>query len=122
MLWAATAVFLLSILWSMWTETLLPLIRAGDTRAVWLHLVGLPLILLGTAVIVYGGIIFVRDTFGVFTDETRQQPARAIQPRPASAADRWQNSKILFRAWIPGLRWLLLGFLLIAIGGFLINW
>ena len=36
----AAAVFVGSILWSMWAETLLPLFRAGDTRAVWLDVVG----------------------------------------------------------------------------------
>jgi hypothetical protein len=120
-LWAAAAVFVGSILWSMWAETLLPLIRAGDTRAVWLHLVGLPIILGGTAVIVYGGIIFVRDTFRAFTDETLLQNYAAINAKQASWQMRWQNAMILFRAWVPGLRWLGLGFLLIAAGGFLIN-
>ena len=120
-LWAAAAVFVGSILWSMWAETLLPLVRAGNTRAVWLHLVGLPLILLGTAVIVYGGIIFVRDTFRAFTDETLLQNYAAIKAKQASGAMRWQNAKILFRGWVPGLRWIGLGFLLIAVDGFLIN-
>jgi hypothetical protein len=120
-LWAAAAVFVGSILWSMWAETLLPLIRAGDTRAVWLHVVGLPIILGGTAVIVYGGYIFVRDTFRAFSDETLQKNILAIRAKQASGAMRWQNAKILFRAWVPGLRWLSLGFLLIAAGGFLIN-
>ncbi len=120
-LWTAAAVFVGSILWSMWAETLLPLIRAGDTRAVWLHVVGLPLILLGTAVFVYGGIVFVRDTLGAFGSDVLQANVQAIRAKQASGAMRWQNAKILFRAWGPGLRWLGLGFLLIAAGGFLIN-
>ena len=121
-LWGLAAVFVGSILWSMWVETLLPLIRAGDTRAVWLHVVGLPLILLGTAVIVYGGFIFIRDTFRAYGHETVQENLAAVRANQATLAMRWQNLKILFRAWVPGLRWLGLGFLLIAVGGFLINW
>lgn len=113
--------FVGSILWSMWAETVRPLLIAGDTRGVVLHLVGLPLILAGTAVIVYGGIVFVRATFAAFGNETLQQNARAIRAKQASAAMRWQNAKILFRAWRPGTLWLLLGFALIAAGGFLIN-
>ena len=120
-MWAAAAAFVGSILWSMWSETLLPLIRAGDTRAVWLHLVGMPIILLGTAVFVYGGAIFVRDTFASFADATFQKNYLAIQTKQATMQIRWENAKILFRAWVPGLRWLGLGFLLIAAGGFLIN-
>jgi hypothetical protein len=120
-LWAAAAVFVGSILWSMWAETLLPLIRAGDMRAVWLHLIGMPIILLGTAVFVYGGAIFVRDTFSAFNNETLQENYLAIQTKQATWQIRWQNAKILFRSWVPGLRWLGLGFLLIAVGGYLIN-
>lgn len=93
-LWAVVAVFVGSILWSMWTETLLPLIRAGNSRGVWLHLVGLPLILLGTAVFVYGGFIFVRDTFGIFGNETLQKNVQAVQKKQATSAMRWQNTKI----------------------------
>lgn len=113
--------FVGSILWSMWAETLLPLIRAGDTRSVWLHVVGLPLILGGTAVIVYGGIIFVGSTLSAFGDETLQKNLQTIRAKQATGKMRWQNARILFRAWVPGLRWLGLGFLLIAFGGFLIN-
>jgi hypothetical protein len=120
-LWTVAAVFVGFILWSMWAETLLPLIRAGDTRSVWLHLVGMPIILLGTAVFVYGGYVFVRGTLGTFGDETLQKNVQAIRVKQASGQMRWQNVRILFRAWTPGLRWLGLGFLLIAIGGFLIN-
>ena len=120
-LWAAAAVFIGSILWSMWAETLLPLIRAGDTWGVWLHVVGLPLILLGTAVFVYGGLVFVRGTLGAFGNETLQKNVQAIRAKRATGQMRWQNAQILFRAWVPSLRWLGLGFLLIAAGGYLIN-
>ena len=105
----------------MWVDTVRPLVRTGDTQAIWLHVVGLPLILLGTAVIVYGGVIFVRDTFRAFTDETLLQNYASIKAKQASGTMRWQNAKILFRSWVPGLRWLGLGFLCIAAGGFLIN-
>jgi hypothetical protein len=63
----------------------------------------------------------VRDTFGALGDETLQKNVQAIRAKQATGATRWQNAMILFRAWVPGLRWLGLGFLLIAAGGFLIN-
>ena len=116
------ALFVGSILWSMWAETVQPLLRAGDTRGVLLHLVGLPLILAGTAVIIHGGFVFVRDTFHAMAGEAVQANiARFRSGDTGGTAARWANARLLFRAWLPGLGRLALGFLLIAGGGFLIN-
>ncbi len=87
-MWVIAAVFGGSILWSMWAETIQPLAQAGDMRAVWLHLVGLPLILLGTAVIIYGGFIFIRDTFGAFSHETVQENLTTIRAKKATSEMR----------------------------------
>lgn len=119
------AAFVGSILWSMWVDTLLPLIREGDSRAVAFNLVGLPLILVGVGIFVYGGFVFVRDTFGSFGDEKLLQNVAVIRTKPSRkevAAARWQNMGMLWQAWKPGLAWLALGFLIIAAGGFLINY
>lgn len=114
------ALFVGSILWSMWVDTVRPLLVEGDTVGVMLHLVGLPLILAGTAVIVYGGALVVRATFQAMgSDEISDNLAQMRASGGAGA--RWANARILFRAWLPGLGWMGLGFLLIAIGGFLIN-
>jgi len=120
----ALAAFVGSILWSMWVDTLRPLIREGDSQAVFFNLVGLPLILIGVGIFVYGGYVFVRDTFGSFGNENLLQNVAVIRTKPSRkevTAAQWQNMRFLWQAWKPGLAWLALGFLIIAVGGFLIN-
>jgi len=118
------AACLASVLWSMWVDTLLPLIRAGDLRALVFNLLGLPLILVGVGIFVYGGLVFVRNTFDSYQDETLLESMATIRVKPSREsvrAARWQTLRIFWRAWKPGLAWLALGFLVIALGGFLIN-
>lgn len=119
------AAFVGSILWSIVFETLLPLVREGNWLALANNVVGIPIILLGTGVIVYAGFVFVRDTFAQFSEEgALAQNVATIKGKPSPAevrAARRENMLILFRAWKSGLRWFVVGFVLIAIGGFLIN-
>ena len=121
---AVLIVFVGSILWSMWAETLWPLIEAGDSRAVMLHLIGLPLILIGVSIFVYGGYLFVRDTYDSYGDETLLHNMAIIRAKPsreAVSAARRQTLRVFWQAWKPGLARLGLGFLILAVGGFLIN-
>jgi len=116
------AVFVGLVLWSMLTETLMPLYRAGRTTELILNLAGIPVILLGTAVFVYGGFVFVRDTFQVWASPELAASYAQMKTDPrrrSEAASR--NRGILFRAWKPGLVRLAIGFLLIAIGSVIIN-
>lgn len=94
----ALAAFVGSILWSMWVDTLYPLIREEDWRAVAFHLIGLPLILLGAGIIVYGGYVFVLRTFSSFQDETLLQNITIIRTKPSQddvATARRQNMRML---------------------------
>jgi hypothetical protein len=123
--WLLVIGFIASILWSMWVDTLQPLIRAGDTRALLYNILGLPAILLGTGLIVYGGFLFVRSTFTAMSaPETAENIAR-IRAGDAVPEDlqraRLENLKTLWGAWKMPLFWLVFGFILIALGGFLIN-
>jgi hypothetical protein len=121
---AALVVFVGSVLWSMWVETLWPLIVVGNWRAVVLHLIGLPLILIGVSIFVYGGYLFVRDTYSSYGDEGLLQSMTVIRSKSSReevSAARRQTLRIFWRAWKLGLAWLALGFLCIALGGFLIN-
>ena len=121
---AVLIVFVGSILWSMWAETLQPLIAVGDSRAVMFNLIGLPLILVGVSIFVYGGYVFVRDTYRSYGDETLLESMVTIRSKPSRkevTAARWQTLRIFWQAWKRGLAWLALGFLLLAAGGFLIN-
>jgi hypothetical protein len=121
---AALIILAGSVLWSMWVDTLRPLIVAGDSRAVVFNLIGLPLILIGVSIFVYGGYVFVRDTYRSYGDETLLESMviiRSKASRKEVAAARWHTLRVFWQAWKPGLARLALGFLLLAVGGFLIN-
>ena len=117
--------FVGSIIWSIVFETLLPLWREGDRVGLTNNLIGIPIILAGTAVIVYGGFRFLRDMFAVSQNERLQANAALLQDKTADPAAvhqaRWENFKLLLLAWQAGFLWIIGGFLLIAVGGFLIN-
>lgn len=123
--WLLVIGFVASILWSMWVDTLQPLVQAGDARALLFNLIGLPAILLGTGLIVYGGFLFVRSTFTAMSaPETVENIAR-IRAGDSVPEDlrraRFENMKALWNAWKRPVFWFVLGFALIALGGFLIN-
>jgi hypothetical protein len=123
--WLILAGFIASILWSMWVDTLLPLMRAGDTRAVIFNLIGLPTILLGTGLVVYGGLLFVRSTFTSMAAPQTVENIVRIRAGESAPDDlrraRIENLKALWYAWKRPLLWLAFGFALIALGGYLIN-
>jgi hypothetical protein len=116
--------FLGSIGWSIWFDTLAPLVREGDYQALVFNLVGIPIILAGTAVIVYGGYLIVSRTFTLFEDEAFMQTVARIRQRPSSGERRqvWAVQFAYYRrAWAAGAAWILAGFALMAVGGYLIN-
>lgn len=123
--WLVLTGFIASILWSMWVDTLLPLVRAGDTRAVIFNLIGLPTILLGTGLVVYGGLLFVRSTFTSMAAPQTVENIVRIRAGGSTPDDlrraRIENLKALWYAWKRPLLWLAFGFALIALGGYLIN-
>lgn len=121
---ALAVLFAGSILWSIIFETLLPLWRAGDWWSIAYHLVGIPLILAGTGCIVYGGYLFLRDTFSAMAGDSVAANVALIRDDPSNEAvsrARRENFLALLRAWRPGAAWMAAGFGLIALGGFLIN-
>lgn len=123
--WLLLVGFVASVLWSMWADTFQPLIRAGDTRALLFNLVGLPSILLGTGFIVYGGLLFMRGTFTAVSEPKTVDNIARIYAGTSTPDDLWrarlENLKALWEAWKRPLLWMVFGFALIALGGFLIN-
>lgn len=117
--------FVGSIIWSFIAETLMPLLAAGDSGAVGRNLLGFPIILLGTAIFVYGGFVFVRDTFSAMQDPEMTRNVSQIRTGDTSAEElrkaRRQNLSMLLRSWKDGSLRMALGFALIALGGWLIN-
>jgi hypothetical protein len=118
----AVVLFIGSIFWSIWFETLLPLLRAGDTAGLSANLIGIPIILAGTAVFCYGGFTFVRATFSVFGDLGALPKHEAKQFSQLAQQEKGRRVRaLLWKAWQRPLLWLALGFGLIAVGGFIIN-
>jgi hypothetical protein len=116
--------FSIVFFWSVWTETLRPLIRAGDTAGLLFNLVGIPIIVAGLVVFVYGGYRCLRDMFDLGENETFQQHAAIIRDRPSVQAVR-SSQRIHLRLWAGALArgafWMLAGFVCFAIGGYIIN-
>lgn len=112
--------------WSMLTETLLPLARQAAYVELALNCLGLPLILFGVAIFVWGGLVFVGRTYelassAAFADRAIQLRSRATPRAERRAAERAQL-RGLWQAWAPGLAWLAAGGGLIGGGSLLINW
>ena len=125
-LWIGLAVlFVGSIVWSFVYETLMPILAQGDTGAAVRNLVGFPIILAGTALFAYGGLVFVRDTFSAMQDPQMAANLAHIKddeaPGEVVRRARWKNTRLLFSSWKDGTLRMALGFGLIAIGGWLIN-
>ncbi len=112
------------ILWSVWSETMAPLIRERDWRGLSLNLIGIPLILLGAIALVCGGVLFVNRTAIAFGDETFHERAAFVRtdPRPEARWEVWKlNLRMLGELWRPALILLAVALALIIAGGILIN-
>lgn len=122
MLWG-TGLFLGgSILWSIFYETLLPLWRAGNSRELMANLAGIPVILLGTAVIIYGGFHSVKGVLQMLADPTVVANIAIIKEGNGNVgAARRQNIRLWWQSLWRGLLIMLGGFGFIALGGTIIN-
>ncbi len=113
-----------SILWRAWYETLGPLLSGGDASELSLPLIGMPLTLMGAITLAIGGILFVNRTSIAFGDETFHDRASFVRtdPRPEARREVWMlNLRMLGRLWQPALILLAMAFVLIIVGGRLIN-
>ncbi|MBE9524173.1 MAG: hypothetical protein IMY76_03680 [Chloroflexi bacterium] len=102
--------------------TLLPLARQGDIRRLIFNIVGLPLILIGIGGIFFGGYTFLKSTQQIGSLEANQNNTEIINiytsPEEIQLARR-KNICLLLLAWKPGIRWIVINFLVIFVGGFL---
>jgi hypothetical protein len=123
---SACVVLLVIILWSVVTETLIPLYRSKHYDEFIYNIFGIPLIIVGVGLFAYGGWIFVRDTHNLF--DYNLQIARdwetirdKTQPKENVRIARSENTRILFSTWKKGAFWLLIGAIFIIAGGLMIN-
>lgn len=115
-------VFFGSIIWSMGYETLLPLLRAEQWPAFIANLVGLPLILIGTAAMLWGFWVFLRDVATLYSSAGWQQAQQGRANRQLGGGERIaaqrQTQSLALAHMRPGLLMLVGGIALIAIGGY----
>ena len=118
-------VLLAIILWSAVTETLLPLYNSKLYDELIYNVIGIPVILLGTGIFIYGGWIFYRDSRELFENPKLTSNADLIRnrnaPKEKKKTARKENTRMLFSAWRKGFMWLLTGALVIGAGGVTIN-
>lgn len=124
-LWTLGILFVGGILYSVVSETLLPLWNEGSKDEFMHNIIGIPVILTGTGILVYGGFRFVKDTFSTMGNEkliTNTSKIRTKEtPKEIKSEARKENFQMLLNAWKTGGKYLGLGALLITAGGIIIN-
>lgn len=122
-IWLLIAFLLIgSIFWSILYETLLPLVRAEQWNELIANLLGIPLILAGFGAFLWGSWRFLTSTMDVMSapDEAGEAPADGAEKpwlRKTNAAQR----RKLFAAWTRPVIWIAGGFILMLLGGMVIN-
>jgi hypothetical protein len=123
---SACAVLLVIILWSVVTETLIPLCRGKHYDEFTYNIFGIPLIIIGVGLFAYGGWVFVRDTHNLFDNnfqlaENLDIIRNKTQPKEKIKTARNKNTKLLCLTWKKGAFWLLIGAIFIIAGGLMLN-
>ncbi len=125
----AIIIFMGSVIWSLWFDTLLPFIKQKNYIAVGLELVGFSVAWLGVGFAGYSTLIIIRNTIRLFSEKgVFQSNLEIVQRKHWHLSEQvpskliWQARKenfiMLWNAWKPGLAWMALGWMAIAIGGF----
>lgn len=113
------------ILKSAILETLVPFYRNGEYDEFAYNLIGIPILLSGTGIFVYGGWLFYNDTRSIMDDDKLLNNVETIKNKSALKEDRKrariENTKVLFATWKRGSIKLLIGALIIICGGIIIN-
>ncbi len=115
-----------SVLWSLWFETLLLHLGQGKHLFAILELGGFFVCVLGVGCMAYSASIIVRNTNLLFANpryQTNMQIVRHRKQYPSESVReaRKDNLRLLWSAWCPGFPWMALGWLIFAIGGWLIR-
>jgi hypothetical protein len=113
-----------SILWSIFFETLLPLLRMDRNTEFWLNVIGIPILFVGVGLLTWGGFGFVLSVFGALSNPALRRMTQASQDAKVhqEAFARSQSALALRRAMQPALIRLALGVMLMVLGSLVINW
>jgi hypothetical protein len=135
--WSAILLFVGIILWSLWFETLLPFVKQKNYAGLVLELGGFALAWFGAGLVCYGAFVIVRNAAFGLALLMSKKPGAAREDLPkiyrkghtpsekAPSPSPWQARKesliVLWTAWKPALRWMVLGWIGIALGGLLLR-
>jgi hypothetical protein len=114
------------ILWSVATETLVPLYNSKKYEELFYNMFGIPVLLIGVGIFVYGGWVFVRDTRNLFDNNIQlsvnvDKIKNKALPKKEVKKARSENMELLFSTWKKGAFWLLAGAIVIIVGGLITN-
>lgn len=122
--WVVLVIFAAALVWSMWSETVRPLVQEGATGRAIRTSFGLVAILAAVVAIIYGGFRIVSQILKTLQDQTVLDNTELIRQRrhrsreAVRAASR-ANRRAVLRALYPGAVWMIGGFGLLALGGWL---
>lgn len=122
--WIGLVLFAGALVWSMWSETVRPLVQEGEIGRAIRTSFGMTAILAAVVAIIYGGFRIVSQILKTLRDQTVLENAELIRQRrhrsreAVRAASR-ANRRAVLRALYPGAVWMIGGFGLLALGGWL---
>ncbi|OFY20142.1 MAG: hypothetical protein A2W98_12415 [Bacteroidetes bacterium GWF2_33_38] len=120
------AILLCILTYSFITESLLSMIKRGQTISVVTEIIGFLIVVKGTALMVYGGyLLFIRTVALFLGSKTIYENIGLLRNPSTSKSDkrkiRKENINLLIETWKPSFVYLILAPSLIVIGAILIN-
>ncbi|MCW5716439.1 MAG: hypothetical protein KIS68_01280 [Bauldia sp.] len=109
----------LTVLVSMWLDTLVPAARHSTPGVVALVILGLIGVLVAAALIVYGGFVFVRDTLTAMTQVPPSRPRRGRHAKAGAGDPPIPARPSWLLVWRHGLLLLAAGGALLAVSAWL---
>jgi hypothetical protein len=105
----------------LWQGTWQPRLASGDILLLVRTTLGWAMVLIGMAAFIYGGLLFLVRTLSLIQEPEFLERSELARPRytPAARQARRENLQALWHSWLPGSRWLALGFFLLILGAVL---
>lgn len=121
----AAVLFTVGCLYSALVEEIIPYWKSGNKHQFWIHIIGVPVCIFGTLVFCYGGFIYAKSIlFGLFVNEQVIENVEILRSKKSLSKGkaRIQNLKLFFQYSKLGCLWLTLGFSIITLGAYIINY
>jgi len=107
-------------------KTLIPLYDEKNYKSFVLNIIGILILYTAILMLIYRGFILVKDTFLLLSEPNFNKRVELLLRnkftiKEEKKKNRLENTKLLFKIWRKGAKWLAFGLLLIIIGGIIIN-